>query len=80
MKFFDGWPILLEHICFWGHFWKYKPPGGLPGTNPGFLETLISAKSQGLKTSWLFVCKVFKVCGAKFQCCGIHFSMRFQMW
>ena len=29
-----------------------NPLGGLPGTNPGFLETQISAKSQGLKTSW----------------------------
>ena len=24
-------------------------------------------------------CKVFKVCGEKFQCCGINFSMRFQI-
>ena len=31
---------------------KYKPPGGLPETRPGFLETQISAKSQGLKTVW----------------------------
>ena len=27
-----------------------KPPGGLPGTNPGFWETQISPKNQGLKT------------------------------
>ena len=33
-------------------FWKYKPPGGLPETRPGFLETQIPAKSQGLKTVW----------------------------
>ena len=28
-----------------------------PLTNPGFLETQISAKSQGLKTSWPFFIK-----------------------
>ena len=43
---------LLEHILWGGHFWKYKPPGGLPETNPGFSETQISAKCQGLKTVW----------------------------
>ena len=41
-----------ENLFFWGHFWKYKPPGGLPETRPGFLETQNSAKSQGLKTVW----------------------------
>ena len=44
-----------------------------PWTNPGFLETQISAKSQGLKTSWSVVFEVFKVCGEKFQSCGINF-------
>ena len=29
-------------------------------TNPGFLENQISAKSQGLKTSWPFFTKFFK--------------------
>ena len=50
---------IFRKTHFWGHFWKYKPPGGLPGTNPGFLETQISAKSQGLKTVWsirLMIC------------------------
>ena len=42
----------ISRFFFGGHFWKYKPPRGLPGTNPGFLETQISAKSQGLKTVW----------------------------
>ena len=31
-----------------------------PWTNPGFLETQISAKSQGLKTSWPFFVKFLK--------------------
>ena len=37
-----------------------KPLGGLPGTNPGFLETHISAKSQGLKTSGSVVLRFLK--------------------
>ena len=36
------------------------PQGGLPGTNPGFLETQISAKSQGLETNWSFFVKCLK--------------------
>ena len=32
-----------------------------PWTNPGFLETQISAKSQGLKTSWPFFVKFYKL-------------------
>ena len=36
------------------------PGGGLPGTNPGFLETQISPKNQGLKTSWSFIVKFLK--------------------
>ena len=32
---------ISRNIFFGGHFWKYKPPGGLPGTNPGFSETQI---------------------------------------
>jgi hypothetical protein len=64
---------------FFGHFWQYKPPGGLPETNPGFLETQISAKSQGLKTSWSIFCWKNKVCGAKFQFSGTNFPMRFQI-
>jgi len=43
------------------------------------LETQISPKSQGLETGWLVVFEVFKVRGEKFQCCGINFSMRFQI-
>ena len=39
-------------FVFGGHFWKCKPPGGLPETRPWFLETRISLKSQGLKTVW----------------------------
>ena len=39
-----------------GNPWGGKSMGGKflehPWTNPGFLETQISAKSQGLKTSW----------------------------
>ena len=57
---FDGWPILSGNILLGGHFWKYKPPGGLPVTNPGFLETQISPKSQGLKTGWSFFLRFFK--------------------
>ena len=34
-----------KYFC-WGHFWKYKPPGGLPGTTSRLLETQISAKSR----------------------------------
>ena len=60
MTIFDGWPTLSENICFGGHFWKYKSPGGLPGTTPGFLETQISATSQGLKKSWSFFVKLLK--------------------
>ena len=56
-----------------------NPPGGLPGTNPGFLETQISPKNQGLETGWSVFFEVFKVCGEKLQCCGINFSMRFQI-
>ncbi len=70
---------LSSKYLVWDHFWQYKPPGGLPGTNPGFLETQISPKSQGLKTGWSVFFEVFKVCGEKFQCCGINFSMRFQI-
>jgi len=76
---FDGWPILSENIFFGGSFLKYKPPGGLPGTNPGLLETQISPKNQGLKTGWSVFFEVFKVRGEKFQCCGINFSMWFQI-
>jgi len=32
-----------------------------PLTNPGFSETRISAKSQGLKICWLFFTKFFKI-------------------
>ena len=46
-----------------GHFWKYKPPGGLPETRPGFLETQISAESQGLKTVWSILFSDFEVPG-----------------
>ena len=51
-----------------------------PWTNPGFLETQISTKSQGLKTSWS-VCFsfFFKFCGAKFQFSGTNFSKRFRI-
>ena len=48
--------------------WGGKSMGGKfsenPWTNPGFLETQISQKSQGLKTSWPFFTKVFKFPGA----------------
>ena len=47
------------YICFWGHLWKYKPPGGLPETRPWFLETRISLKSQILKSVWLISFKDF---------------------
>ena len=30
-----------------------NPPGGLPETRPWFLETIISLKSQVLKSVWL---------------------------
>ena len=43
-----------------GHFWKNKSPGGLAGTNPGVLETQISAKNQSLKTVWSFFVKLLK--------------------
>ena len=66
-------------FIFWSQLCKFKPPGGLPGTNPGFLGTQISAKNQGLKTSWSFFFEILKVCGDKIQCCGINFSMRFQI-
>ena len=32
----------------------------VPGTNPGFLETQILAKNQGLKTSWSCFAKFVK--------------------
>ena len=57
----DGWPILSSDFFWGGHFWKYKPPWGLPGTNPGFLVTQISSKSQGLKTVWSFIVKFLNV-------------------
>ena len=41
-------------------FLEIYPLRGLPGTNPGFLETQISAKSQGLKTSWSCFVKFLK--------------------
>ena len=77
--FFYVFAISQIFIFCGGHFWKYKPPGGLPGTNPGFLETQISPKSRGLKTGWSVLFEVFKVCGAKFQFSGTNFSMRFQI-
>jgi len=46
MKNFDVCSISQKHIVFRCHFWKYKPPGGLPETNPGFSETQISAQSR----------------------------------
>ena len=55
-----------------------NPPGAVRGQIPA-LETQISAKSQGLKTGWSAFFEVFKVCGEKFQSCGINFSMRFQI-
>ena len=60
-KSFEVVAISQKIFCVGGLFWKYKPPGGLPGTNPGFLETQILAKSQGLKTSWscFVICSKF---------------------
>ena len=52
LQIFDVFDISQIVLFVWGHFWKYKPPGGLPETRPGFLETQITAKSQGLKTVW----------------------------
>ena len=42
----------ISSFFFWGGVisGNINPPGGLPETRPGFLETQISAKSQGLKT------------------------------
>ena len=58
-----------------------------PWTNQGFLETQISAKSQGLKTSWPFFVKFLKFeaksskvvaltfrCGSRRGSPGIDFS------
>ena len=46
---------IYETIIFGVISGNINPPGGcLPGTIPGFLETQISAKSQGLKTVWSF--------------------------
>ena len=48
-------------ICFVGVIsGNIKPPGGLPGTNPWFLETQISSKSQGLKAGWSVFFAVFR--------------------
>ena len=40
--------ISRKNLCG-GHFWKYKPPGGLPETRPGFLETQVSIKKRDWK-------------------------------
>jgi hypothetical protein len=58
MKIFDVF-YNFQILFFEGQFLKYKPPGGLPETRPGFLETQISAKSQGLKTVWSISFNVF---------------------
>ena len=62
-------------LFFCSHFWKYKPPKGLPGTNPRFLETHTSATNQGLKTVWSrfvlflkFVARSSNVVALTFRC------------
>ena len=61
MPIFDGWPTLSENIILLGVYsGNINPSGGLPGTNPGFLETQISQKNQGLKTGWSFFLRFLK--------------------
>ena len=59
MPIFDMFAIsqILLGRVFSGNI---NPPGGLPGTNPRFLETQISSTSQGLKTSCLFFVSFLK--------------------
>ena len=62
--FVKKWRLLMfsdisRKYFVWGHFWKYKPPGGLPETNPGFLETQISAKSRVWKRFGRFRLMIF---------------------
>ena len=77
---FDGWPILLDFFFFGCHFWKYKFPWGAAGDKSRVVENPDFTNKSRFENG-LVVCffKVFKVCGAKFQSCGINFSMRFQI-
>ena len=49
-----------------------------PWTNPGFLETQISTKSQGLKTSWSVFFQFFKFCGRSSNSVALTFRGGFE--
>ncbi len=69
----------ISEILFfvWGHFWKYKPPGGLPETRPWFLETRLSLKSKVLESVWFISFNDFLKPVANKQARGTNFLRRF---
>jgi len=50
---------LLENICLWCHFWKYKPPWGATGDKSRIFGNPDFCKKSSLKTVWLIFVMLF---------------------
>ena len=76
MTFFDGWPILLEHIVLWGSFLEILTPRGAAGDKSRVFGNLEFTNNSCLQQKMMdcFLCFSEPCFRNYFN--GIHFLMR----